>query len=509
MQRTPTRQRKKATALSNAQPEFVSIVRTGANMMPFRSMKSEDQPENGTMQLKIKDAAHDIARIVFRGDSFADETAVQSWLDAGGYTDVKVVREEDGSFSVTDPEAPTEGLVEVEKDGVTVFIYQKQEAAQRAAQVAAQEPTAEGAPSNITSADGQPVHPVAKTDGEGEGQATPVVAATAEGAAIAALKTEGLEVMRRKFDSWDVEYSDELTLAGTLADGFDGVPPGFYEVMTALYAATRNAVIAGSTDAISTIFSDAAKVIQQLAAIFPHDIAFAVDAEVFLEEDSPYAAYRIKDADGKDALDMPKLLGDLLFPALKAEEPKLVLGAAKLAQKRDMSSKRTRILAKAALNKAKPNGNSDTDGNASDATVTGASTGADAGSSNSTKTEQNTPEAGQAAPAGAGDIAAAVAAALAPAISAMSDLTASVKKSFDDAQKASAAQVEQVQKTAQEAIDAVNAARVERQTRRSAEADETVTGTQETKQAKKTAEAVESVRNMRLRGALGMPRQTR
>jgi hypothetical protein len=496
------------------------------------------------MQLKTKDAAHDIAKIIFRGDNFKDEAAVNDWLKAGGYEGVTVVKHDDGSFSVTDAEAPTDGLVEVEKDGVTVYVYQKQEAAAKAAAIAAEGITAEGSPSNITSANGQSVQPVAKTEGEEgaagaaaepvvakegqegvagaaaapaagtEGQAAPVVVAEGAAAAVAAveaLKTESLEVVRKKFDEWDVMYSDELTFADALADGFDGIPPGFGEVITAVYAATRNAIIMGNHASIGQIFADAATLVQKLAAIFPADVPMTLDLTVALD-DERLSAYVVKEEGKEPVLDEVRLRGDLYFPEVTIADPVLVGGAQKLPemaegtrQKRDMSYKRKAIVGKQA-NK-NPNAGTQNDGNASDGTANGANSGADANGANAKpkkKDEGDATNVVNVAGPSAEAIAAAVAAAMAPAITAMTGLVDTVKASAEEAKKQAQAQVEAVQKSAQEAIEAVNAAKVERQTRKSADADETNAGTQTTAEGKRKT-ASKEVAQMRLRGAMGMP----
>jgi hypothetical protein len=84
-------------------------------------------------------------------------------------------------------------------------------------------------------------------------------------------------------------------------------------------------------------------------------------------------------------------------------------------------------------------------------------------------------------------------------------MQASAQKTQDDA----AAQIAQVKKETAEAIEAVKAAQVERQTRKAAEADECDSGNTVAPQSSKQQQATKSVADMRLRGALGMPRPNR
>jgi hypothetical protein len=453
------------------------------------------------MQPKLKSDTHDIARLVFRGDNFKDEAAVQTWLTAGGYEGVTIVKGDDESFSVSAEGAPTEGLAEVElASGVTASIFVKPTAAAKAAEVAEQTPSVDSQGSVIT--DQAPVQQVAKTEGE------PV-----------ALVTPELEVLRVKFDTWDVEYSDELTFSDALADGFDGIPPGFGEVMTAVYAATRNAIVVGNHAAIPGIFSDAAAMVQQLAGLFPADVPLVLTVAL---DDEKLSAYVIKE-EGKDAvLDEVRLRGDLYFPELTLAEPVLVGSAAKLPvveegvrQKRDMSWKRKNIVAKAAT-KPKATG-TDQSGDGTTAVQQGGSTDT---TSSAGKTEAEvapavqpvaksaeTNEQGTAVPAAApaltvDALTAALTAALIPVVKSVADVGIAVTQSVAKTEELTAA----LSKKADEAVQAAEAAVTERQTRRGADGDEHVQGNQTPVEAKK-AEATRVVREMGLRGALGMPRR--
>lgn len=551
MKRTPKTISRTATALTDAKPEFVSIVKTGANMIPFRAMKSEDTPEN-TMQLKMKSATHEIAKIVFKGEAYKDEAAVAAWLAAGNYEGQTITKKADGSFEVIDADAPTEGLTDIENDGITMSIYKKPEAVVKEATLAAEQPDPNAAGSIITAANGATVQPVAKAEGDVTdpaaapaavaGAAEPVVEDATKVVVIATgdvLGTNVLEQLRLKFDQWGVEFSDEITLTDALADGFDGIPPGFCEVLCAVYAATRNAIIMNQSGNIPTIFADAAKVVATLAAIFPHDIPFEIDPTVFLEADNAFGPYRVKAAkDGEpDTIDTGKLLGDVLFPEFRIKAgvaadgtytyapvissspgdapgalPGLFLASATGASKAAMDGKRKRIQAKAAAKKNKPKAPADGTAN-SGADVNTNDAGA-AAATGASKTEPviepaatNTSEVVKAAPEVAGDaLSAALSAALQPVLSEVAALT----KKFDDKEAEHAAELLKVKTEAEDAIKAVKASVVERQTRKAADADEHDSGTTTQPAAlTKGQQASKSVSEMRMRGALGMPRPAR
>jgi hypothetical protein len=490
MQRTPRTRTRKAVALTDPKPEFVSIVRAGANMTPFRAMKSDEPQTDIHMKLTRKSDTHDIARLVFRGDNFKDETAVQAWLDAGGYEGVTVVRAEDGddvSFSVTAEGAPTEGLQDIDlASGVTASVFVKPVAAAKAAETAAQTPSVDSQGSVITN-EGDPLQPVAKSEG--------------------ALTTEPLEALRVKFDTWDVEYSDEITLGDALADGFDGVPPGFGEVMTAVYAATRNAVIVGKLDSIPAIFSDAAALVQKLAGIFPADVPLSLEVLVALD-DERLASYVQKAEGAEPVLDELRLRGDVYFPELTIGDAPLVAGAAKLPtlgenvrQKRDMSWKRKNIVEKAA---SKPKATGTDQSNDNTAVQQGGSTDTTSAAAKAAEQAQKQDQgtAVPAAPALTVDVlTAAMTAAFAPVIKSVQEVGAAVAAQTVKTDEAIAA----LTKKSDEAVAVAEKAVAERQTRRAADGDEHVQGKQQTPVQTAKAEATRVVREMGLRGALGMP----
>lgn len=118
MKRNATKHTKKAIALTNPNPSFVSLVRAGANMTPFLAVKSaEGNAQEAPMKVKKSDT-HDIAGITFKSASFADEAAVQAWLTAGGYEDTTITKKGDDFYV-----AGVDGLSDVksvEADGVVI-----------------------------------------------------------------------------------------------------------------------------------------------------------------------------------------------------------------------------------------------------------------------------------------------------------------------------------------------------------------------------------------------------
>lgn len=167
MTRKPKVQRKRVKALTDPQPEFVSLVTAGANMTPFRALKADGIEEAAPTtaadttieQTESVDAAkadtHDIKSIVFVKTAFADVAAVKAWLSDGGYDDTGEIKETDDSFIVGDED---EQATKIEYTGVTVYVVPK---AVPEKQVAI---TPESQPTAVTA-----VTPVAKAD-------TPVVA---------------------------------------------------------------------------------------------------------------------------------------------------------------------------------------------------------------------------------------------------------------------------------------------------------------------------------------------
>jgi hypothetical protein len=240
--RKPKSLRKRVKALTDPQPEFVSLVTAGANMTPFRVVKSDDAAAPAEAvdagveiapeaEVVAKADTHDIARIVFKAEAFETEEAVQVWLADGGYEGFEVKKTDEG-FEV---EGSFKGDArEVELEGVIVFV------AERAPEEVAEAEKAESQPSDVVA-----VQPVAKKADEAPSE------------------------MRLRFDSMRANYSNEDTLKAVLKDGFDGVPPGMYELATAMYAAMRNAIMGNDMDKVRAIAAEFGELTVGLAGLFP------------------------------------------------------------------------------------------------------------------------------------------------------------------------------------------------------------------------------------------------
>lgn len=142
MNRQPRARIMKAKALTNPEPEFVSMVRAGANQEPLRVIKMDTgiseiialfEAKEISMKdavKKAKAAGHDIAQLVFKGGAFTDRASVDAWLTEGGYADgYEVTEKKDGdttefsvASTVTKFKTGTMRKVKGEAEGLTVFV---------------------------------------------------------------------------------------------------------------------------------------------------------------------------------------------------------------------------------------------------------------------------------------------------------------------------------------------------------------------------------------------------
>ncbi|QSY98646.1 hypothetical protein J2J97_31750 (plasmid) [Rhizobium bangladeshense] len=129
MKREPKTITRKVTLLTDPEPQFNSIVRSGANGTPLRVIKSDELNQEADVPKNLKNGNADIARLTFRGDNFKTVEQVQAWLDAGNYVETVIKTEEDGSFTVEGNDA----LVNVQpidvEDGVVSFVGEAAETA--------------------------------------------------------------------------------------------------------------------------------------------------------------------------------------------------------------------------------------------------------------------------------------------------------------------------------------------------------------------------------------------
>lgn len=162
----------KARALTNPTPNFVSLVKGGANQRPFRAVRmegvkpSEPTQEDSDMTNVKLDDGHDIAALKFSGETFATEAAVKAWLDQGGYSAYEIETTKDG-FTVTNTavefEEGTTQKVEGAVKGLTVYVGKL--ASPEATEKSDEEVTSEAATANPSSV--QPLAPASQKAAEG------------------------------------------------------------------------------------------------------------------------------------------------------------------------------------------------------------------------------------------------------------------------------------------------------------------------------------------------------
>jgi hypothetical protein len=125
--------------MTDPKPNFVSVVKAGANQTPFRAVRielSEDtqMPKDVTTSDESPiirsdsfpvPAGFEIAAFRFDKDAFPSEGDVKKWLEDGGYTDTEI-RSEDGAFVVENTTVEfSEGAtqkIESHINGLTVFV---------------------------------------------------------------------------------------------------------------------------------------------------------------------------------------------------------------------------------------------------------------------------------------------------------------------------------------------------------------------------------------------------
>lgn len=254
MNRTPKTQRRKLKALTDPRPEFVSLVSAGANQTPFLVVKS-DEPA-------AKSDTHDIVGIRFQAANFPDEAAVKAWLDEGGYEDYEITKADNGDFTVGSDEIDAEDsrMSVIDMDGLSVFVMKREEASGDLAET-------QGA--SVETVDGQQA---VKEDEKAEAEEPAVAdeaakeeAPAAEVEETAAEKSE----LRVKFDDFMAHYSNGETLNKVLEDGFDGVPPGFYDVMHAMHTAVRNCIVGGDLEGVRRVAAEFGDLVVNLVSVFP------------------------------------------------------------------------------------------------------------------------------------------------------------------------------------------------------------------------------------------------
>lgn len=122
MNRNAKVQRKRVKALTDPQPQFVSLVTAGANMTPFTVVRSDGAEGPATaadVVATAKGDTHQIAHLVFDKNTYGTVDAVKSWLADGGYEDGTEITETENTFEVGEK---SENTTSVEYEGVTIYL---------------------------------------------------------------------------------------------------------------------------------------------------------------------------------------------------------------------------------------------------------------------------------------------------------------------------------------------------------------------------------------------------
>lgn len=302
---------KVARVLTDAEPEFVSIVKTGANKTPFKAVRcNTDEEGENTMQVRqrqrhaaaaldpqpvhplkesvVKAEGYEIAAIEFSKDeAFADEVAVKAWLDDGGYTGYAIETVE-GGWSVSNKSAEFEpGLRTVSSGKGYDVMIGKVKTAEKTEDGTSEEKTA-----SVTE-----VNPVATTKTEG-GEPTKEEDKAA-GHGETAAKVDPFAEVVKKFDYWEAAEAKELTLDDVLEAANDGYPAGLYELTSALYVAIRNNILIGNDAGIREAciaYGDKVVILSKVfAAVEAGDAEMVAKAEKALKSVAPDLAIKAEE----------------------------------------------------------------------------------------------------------------------------------------------------------------------------------------------------------------------
>jgi len=256
---------RRVRVLRDPDPKFVSIVTHGANQTPFSSVKAATHQITGEKQMAIKKRDNKAAKsaeteqpkagdtgvrkIVFAQKQFADEAAVQAYLDENewqgyGITAVK------GGFLVEAEGASDDNFTDLKEvemlEGVTATVGKH----------VSPEATAEETEETETTETGDDAEETETTE-----------------------KSASTERVI-KLDYWDMYESGGETPSQILKDGMsDGVPPGAQEILTATTYAIGN--VLGSQEDSATKRTKLASIGAELGALLAdtYDLFAAATAQ--------------------------------------------------------------------------------------------------------------------------------------------------------------------------------------------------------------------------------------
>ena len=268
MRREPVTISTTAKALTEPQPEYVSMVVSGANQTGFRVVKQDVRPVSKE-DVAVTDAisaaradGHEIARIVFKGDEFATKSAVTKWLNDGGYKDFEVTEKGDNFEVINDSVEFEDGSVakiKVDEDDARLDVF--------VGKIKAETPEETPSEAQAEKAKGSAsiVKPIAVVKDDGE------TAESAEGNKDEAQKAEGAgdaPEMKQKFDDFMAMFSEGKTLTDVLRDSNDGFPAGMQEAALAMFTAMRNNIVAGDFNRVKGVAVEFGDLVFGLAKIF-------------------------------------------------------------------------------------------------------------------------------------------------------------------------------------------------------------------------------------------------
>lgn len=341
---------KEASKLHGSTAGFVSLVDAGANETPFTLIKAKNGAR--TMAIKKRKApvakSHkavnrknkstadtklitEMAKMVFDGDHFEDEEAVELHIKAAEWdteAGIVITENEDGDFEarptgMTDDDYTKLGKVESEEEGVSYYVGEREVEIKSEADDEEEdeddledeeeieiETKSEDGDGDDDEEDDEDEEDgaVAKMDGKKKSYVktaktnkSPVT--LSKRAAFLAKRKEA-RASSKKFDAWDAMFSEANTLAKTIADGmdWDGVPPGVAEVQIAFTTTIGNILgsdgmpAADKQEALNKASADFAEIVGGLDTFFGNyvdgdeeEIAKAFDTEEKREAISKWA----------------------------------------------------------------------------------------------------------------------------------------------------------------------------------------------------------------------------
>lgn len=237
MRRRAVTNRIKTVALTDPQPEFVSLVKAGANGTPWLAVKDDESgPALKVDRVGLGVRGYEVIGVTFAKTEKWTKESAKEWLDAGGYEGYSLEETDDAVVAKSTDELPADAKVSlVEMDGLKVAIV-KTEVAKKAEDV---NPGADKAPEgDVAAKDEKPV------------------------------ETSALGVIAKRFDEYAGYYSETpSTLSEALKAGNDGVPPGYYEIETA-FRVTLFRAMREEPALVPTITREFGEVIQKMADAF-------------------------------------------------------------------------------------------------------------------------------------------------------------------------------------------------------------------------------------------------